>query len=281
MQTLKFLVGIILPLCFIQFVKASKNSNIQHNNPHFVQGRSAIVHLFEWKWLDVANECENFLAPNGFGGVQVSPVNENVIIKNRPWWERYQPISYLLKTRSGNENEFLNMTTRCNKVGVRIYVDVVFNHMAADEPEKTVIGTGGSKAVPVSRDYPGVPYKTDNFHPPCEILNYNDKYQVRNCELVGLHDLNQTIEDTRLRIVDFLNHLVDLGVAGFRVDAAKHMWPADLEIIYGRVKTLNTTYGFNEGSAPFIIQEVIDLGGKTIFLNLKINWKATIQHYFR
>jgi len=47
-----------------------------------------MVHLFEWKWADIANECETFLAPNGFAGVQVSPPNENLVIANRPWWER-------------------------------------------------------------------------------------------------------------------------------------------------------------------------------------------------
>jgi len=36
-----------------------------------VSGRSVMVHLFEWKWADIAAECENFLGPNGFGGVQV------------------------------------------------------------------------------------------------------------------------------------------------------------------------------------------------------------------
>ncbi|KAA0203928.1 hypothetical protein HAZT_HAZT003498 [Hyalella azteca] len=30
-----------------------------------------IVHLFEWKWADIAAECENFLGPKGFAGVQV------------------------------------------------------------------------------------------------------------------------------------------------------------------------------------------------------------------
>ena len=34
--------------------------------------RSAIVHLFEWKWLDIAKECEEFLAPHGYAGVQVT-----------------------------------------------------------------------------------------------------------------------------------------------------------------------------------------------------------------
>lgn len=88
-------------------------------DPHFVKGRGGIVQLFEWKWNDIALECESFLSLNGYGGVQVSPPNENLVIVNRPWYERYQPISYLLKTRSGDENGFLDMTTRCSKVGVR------------------------------------------------------------------------------------------------------------------------------------------------------------------
>lgn len=54
-------------------------------DPHFVKGHGGIVQLFEWKFSDVASECETFLAPNGFGGVQVSPPNENVIIAGRPW----------------------------------------------------------------------------------------------------------------------------------------------------------------------------------------------------
>jgi hypothetical protein len=40
-------------------------------DPNVVDGRSAIVHLFEWKFSDIANECEKFLAPKGFAGVQV------------------------------------------------------------------------------------------------------------------------------------------------------------------------------------------------------------------
>lgn len=42
----------------------------QHS-PHTKYGRTAIVHLFEWRWADIAAECERFLAPNGYAGVQV------------------------------------------------------------------------------------------------------------------------------------------------------------------------------------------------------------------
>lgn len=38
---------------------------------HFTGGRTSIVHLFEWKWNNIADECERFLGPYGYGGVQV------------------------------------------------------------------------------------------------------------------------------------------------------------------------------------------------------------------
>ncbi|KPU77312.1 uncharacterized protein Dana_GF27675 [Drosophila ananassae] len=230
-------------------------------NTNYASGRSGMVHLFEWKWDDIASECENFLGPNGFAGVQVSPVNENAVKDSRPWWERYQPISYKLVTRSGNEEQFASMVRRCNNAGVRIYVDVVFNHMAADGG---TYGTGGSTASPSSKSYPGVPYSSLDFNPTCAISNYNDANQVRNCELVGLRDLNQGNSYVQEKVAEFLNHLIDLGVAGFRVDAAKHMWPADLGTIYGRLKTLNTDHGFQSGAKAYIVQEVIDMGGEAI-----------------
>ena len=37
-------------------------------------GTDVMVHLFEWKHSDVAKECEEFLAPHGFCGVQVNAI---------------------------------------------------------------------------------------------------------------------------------------------------------------------------------------------------------------
>lgn len=88
-------------------------------DPHYFPNHFGIVQLFEWKWLDIAKECENFLGPKKFGGVQISPPNENVILDGRFWYERYQPISYKIISRSGGEKEFLEMTRRCNAAGVR------------------------------------------------------------------------------------------------------------------------------------------------------------------
>ena len=55
--------------------------------------------------------------------LQVSPPNEHRVISSgndhRPWYERYQPVSYILSSRSGNREEFVSMVETCHSVGVR------------------------------------------------------------------------------------------------------------------------------------------------------------------
>jgi len=112
-----------------------------HSDPHFVAGRTVMVHLMQWKFEDIAAECERFLGPHGYAGVQVSPINEHAVLERRPWYELYQPVSYKIQSRSGNEAQFRDMVARCNKAGVRIYVDIVLNHMTGGSVGKFVLIT--------------------------------------------------------------------------------------------------------------------------------------------
>ncbi|KAK3600013.1 hypothetical protein CHS0354_012680 [Potamilus streckersoni] len=231
----------------------------QYTDPH-CNGKQVIVHLFEWKWTDIALECERFLAKKGFCGVQVSPVNEHAMVTKdypRPWWERYQPVSYKLTSRSGIEAEFVDMVQRCKKVGVRVFVDAVVNHMAG--LGRTGTGTAGSTFNSDNYDFPGVPFSRQHFNmrDRCpshdgNVNNYGDPNNVRNCHLVGLTDLDQSQDYVQNMIAAFFNHLIDIGVAGFRIDAAKHMWPKDITAIQNKVKDLP------EGGRPFFYHEVID-----------------------
>ncbi|XP_055907689.1 alpha-amylase A-like [Eupeodes corollae] len=249
----------MLPICLV-FLSCGVLFSVAQFDTNQQNCNNNIVHLFEWKWKDIAQECEDFLGPNGYCGVQLSPPSENVIIEKRPWFERYQPVSYELKTRSGNEEEFRDMVERCNKVGVLIYPDVVFNHMAALSGK----GTGGSISDSENKSYPAVPYTPEDFHPTCTLSNYSNPEEVRNCELEGLRDLDQSNEYVRGKIVEYLNKLIDLGVAGIRVDGCKHMLPEDLKVIFSRLNDLNTKQGYRNGARPFIYQEVIDMGGEPI-----------------
>jgi len=136
------------------------------------------------------------------------------------------------------------------------------NHMTGDVDP--AVGTGGSTGNAKLRDYPAVPFNSSHFHAPCAISNFDDQVQVRNCELVGLHDLNHSHPYVRDKITTLLNHLIDLGVAGFRLDADKHMWPNEVKMMMESMKPLNTKYGFAPNTKPFVYQEVIDLGENNI-----------------
>lgn len=170
-------------------------------------------------------------------------------------------MSYRLESRSGNEAEFRDMVKRCNVAGVRIYVDIILNHMVAPDPNHPhPNGTAGAYGNPEEGYYPFIPFFPIEFHKRCPIVDYADPENARTCELHGYRDLNQTDLNVRYHQIYLLNTFVDAGVAGFRIDSAKHMWPTDLEHILGNMHNLSVPYGFRDGARPFIAQEVVDFG---------------------
>ena len=84
-------------------------------------------------------------------------------------------------------------------------------------------GTGGSYYDSANLIFEGVPYTNEDFnvHGECPsatggIDDPQDPNQVRNCRLGDLSDLNQGREYVRYMIYEYLNRLVNYGVAGFR-----------------------------------------------------------------
>ena len=208
------------------------------------------VQMFEWRWNDIAEECENVLGPAGYAAVQISPPNEH--IAGPAWWTRYQPVSYKLESRSGSREEFAEMVQRCATAGIDIYADALTNHMAGFEAGTGVAGSPYSEF-----NYP-VPYGYDDFH-HCgrydddRIRDYQDLWEVQNCQLGTLDDLDTGKPTVQARIAAYLNDLLSLGVAGFRMDAVKHVAHDEVTEILQLV----------EGD-PFVLQEVIDPGGEPI-----------------
>ena len=224
-----------------------------------VIAQTAFVHLFEWQWNDIASECENVLAPKGYAAVQVSPPQKSVA--GSFWWTRYQPVSYAIEGRSGTRAEFASMVARCKAVGVDIYVDAVINHMAAG-----------------NRNFPEVPFAPNDFHTCTSPINYSNRWQVQNCDLVGLNDLKTESDYVRGKIAAYLNDLSSMGVAGFRIDAAKHMPSADVANIVSRLN-----------GSPYIFQEVIGAANEPItpaeytYIGdvTEFNFTNTIGTYFK
>ena len=164
-------------------------------------------------------------------------------------------MSYKLSSRSGSEDEFKDMVERCNKVGVRIYVDGVLNHMVGIGQKKGVNGIGSSGDSDFDgthgvESFPGVPYTKEHTHDQkCDHdiggSDYqNSAYDVKMCRLVGLIDLDQSNSYVQGKIQDYLNKLISYGVGGFRLDASKHMWPEDLEAVLSGVNDLRSDVRF-------------------------------------
>ena len=227
--------------------------------PALAQSRTAFVHLFEWSWNDIAQECEDHLGPKGFAAVQVSPPQKSII--REEWWSRYQPISYEITGRGGSRAEFISMVNRCAAVGVDIYVDAVINHMAA-----------------LDRSFPEVPYGPNDFHTCTDDINYSNRFSVQNCDLVGLNDLKTESEYVRQTIANYMNDLIGLGVAGFRIDASKHMPTEDIAAI--KAKLSKDVYIFQEviGAPGEPVQpgEYVQNGDVTEF-----NFERTLGFYFK
>ena len=220
--------------------------------------RTVFVHLFEWKWTDVAQECEQFLGPKGYAAVQVSPPQEHLVAPGNPWWERYQPVSYKLESRSGTRAEFADMVSRCKAAGVDIYADAVINHMSGMES-----GTGIAGTAFTHYSYPGL-YEFADFH-HCglsgksdDIMSYRNKREVQTCELVNLADLDTASSKVQDRIAAYLNDMLGLGVTGFRIDAAKHIDTNELKAILGKLNKRA------DGNQAYIYQEVIEGAGEPI-----------------
>ncbi|ADL48250.1 alpha-amylase family protein [Micromonospora aurantiaca] len=213
--------------------------------------KKVIVQLFEWNWTSVAAECTSTLGPKGYGYVQVSPPQEHV--NSSPWWVSYQPVSYRIESRKGTRAQFQSMVNTCHAAGVKVIVDAVVNHMSGQDNG----GTGWAGSSYGHYNYPGV-YSAQDFH-YCgrngnnDIANYNDRYEVQNCELVNLADLKTESEYVRGRLAAYLNDLLSLGVDGFRLDGSKHMPAADIAAIKAKLSR-----------SAYLVQEVIYGAGEPI-----------------
>lgn len=207
---------------------SSESSNPQSSNLT-LNRKGVIVTAFQQNWNSIAQECTNTYGPEGVKYVQVSPPNEHV--KGTQWWTSYQPVSYKLKSKLGDEYGFKKMITACNAAGVGIIADAVINHMTGAGDTHTE-GVGGSKYSAKDQSFPDVGYKKDDFHQDDRnIEHYNNAEEVWNRRLVGLLDLDTSKQNVRETLGKYFAHLLELGVAGFRIDAVKHISPTDMAAI--------------------------------------------------
>ena len=224
----------------------------------------AILHAFDWHYNDVAAKAEE-IKDLGYKAVLVAPpLKSNAA--NCAWWQRYQPQDLrVIDHCKGNKQAFVAMINALNDSNparkVEVYADIVLNHMAnersgaTDFPGQAAVNSYGSNSSYWNNQKlfgnlsQGIFGPADFNQANC-INNYNDVWQVQHWRLcggsgdTGLPDLNPNswvVQQQR----DYLTSLKNLGVKGFRIDAAKHMtlWHIN-EIFTSSIK--NGMYLFGE-----------------------------------
>ncbi|WP_322804867.1 alpha-amylase family protein [Vibrio alfacsensis] len=233
-------------------------------------GANVILHAFDWKYADIAQRAAE-ISELGYGSVLVSPPMKSA--QDERWWQRYQPQDYrVIENALGNTIDFRNMVEALDQVGVLVYADVVFNHMANEAhlrrdlqyPCQDVMDAYQAQAAKYQDlllfgDLSKPLFDETDFVEPFGIKDWKDKWEVQNGRITGgpkdpglptLRVCPNVVEQQRA----YLNALKALGVKGFRIDAAKHMTLEHLKQVWTDEITRDV----------HIFGEIITDGGATV-----------------
>jgi len=197
-----------------------------------------ILHAFNWRYADVTARAAAIQSA-GYKMVMVAPAYRS---EGTAWWARYQPQDYrVIQHPLGNTSSFKTMIAALNQRGIRVYADVLLNHMANEAGQRADLNYPGQRLLNLysaSSSFYGTQrlfgnlannfLSVSDFGPARCIGDYNNRFEVQTFRLcgggadVGLPDLTANAYVIGQQ-QEYLRALKGLGVKGFRIDAAKHM----------------------------------------------------------
>ena len=197
-----------------------------------------ILHAFNWRYADVTARAAAIQSA-GYKVVMVAPAYRS---EGPAWWARYQPQDYrVIQHPLGDTTTFKAMITALNQRGIRVYADVLLNHMANEAGQRADLNYPGQRILNLygaDSSFYGTQklfgnlasnfLSANDFGPTRCIGDYNNAYEVQTYRLcgggadVGLPDLTANTNVIAQQQA-YLRALKTLGVKGFRIDAAKHM----------------------------------------------------------
>ena len=170
-----------------------------------------ILSLFDCN-LDTIRGYLPEIKAQGFDAIQISPLQNTKDDSSKEWWMLYQPLNFSIGNRIGNKESLKRLCDEASKYGIVIIADAVINHLASTN------NTGSLDPHPWCD--PEILANADSFKIKRNVDNWDDRYQVTNY-CMSLPGLNPNSKLVQKKIIDMLNTYIDLGVQGFRFDAAK------------------------------------------------------------
>lgn len=201
------------------------NSSTAAENPdfHLADNIEDGVILHAWCWdFNTIKESMGDIAAAGYTSIQTSPANAVIeggdggmqLMGKGKWYYQYQPTDWTIGNyQLGTEDEFKAMCEEADQYGIKIIVDVVPNHTAADKSavlQSFIDAVGGEDKL---------------YHKNADkgINNYSDRLECTTYSLTGLPDVNTENPQFQEYFISYLNKLIADGADGFRYDTAKHI----------------------------------------------------------
>ena len=122
------------------------------------------------------------------------------------------------QTQETKDTVFDKLVDELHKRKMKLVLDIVCNHSNPDfSGKKGELYDDGVKIADFNDD------EDDWYHHYGEVTNWEDEWQVQNCELSGLATFNENNIAYRSYIKSAIKQWLDRGVDALRVDTVKHM----------------------------------------------------------
>ena len=181
-----------------------------------------MLHAWNWSFKNIKDSLQE-IKDAGYTAIQTSPAQACRLGANwdnadksqtndtPTWYYLYQPTYFTVgNDYLGTEAEFKEMCEEAHKLGLKIVVDVVANHLAdvgtdhTDKVDQTLFSDARTMQNGGQR-----------------IEKWNEREQVTQGCCIGMPDINTKSEKSQNIIANYLKELVKDGADGFRFDAAK------------------------------------------------------------
>ena len=209
---------------------------------------AVILHCWNWSYDTIRANLQD-IKNAGYTAVQTSPAQPHSgyqpgVIGTGDWWMLYQPIGLHVAQANqswlGSASDLQNLCTAAHALGIEVIVDVVANHICNGYNDILAGGVDpkdSSQIIATSGDRVGYQFEVQpssqvaNFNPELYDLQYYRGYVFCDDESteavvhgnIGMPDFRTDTSAVQTAVLNYLKELIDLGVDGFRFDAAKHI----------------------------------------------------------
>lgn len=210
---------------------------------------AVILHCWNWSYTTIQEQLPAIKAA-GYTAVQTSPAQPHSGYKTGTigvgdWWMLYQPLGLHIAQENeswlGDADDLEALCTAAHELGIEVIVDVVSNHLCNGFND---IESGGTNPYDSSQiiatDANGNHGYQFQIQPDARVLVHNPEltsadfrsdFVFCNDESteavvhgnIGMPDLKTENANVQTSVLNYLKELIDVGVDGFRFDAAKHI----------------------------------------------------------